>query len=49
MNALLQRSWFSLLTYFAPSIKDKMSRGQRQNDLYEFGRTIWHLEGGSNR
>ena len=26
-------SWFSLLTYFTPSVKEKMSRGQKQNDL----------------
>ena len=41
-------SWFSLLTYFAPSVKEKMSSRQKQNDLYEFRRTILHLEGGSN-
>ena len=42
-------SWFSLLTYFVPSVKKKMSKRQKQNDLYEFRRTIWHLEGASNR
>ena len=31
------------------SVKEKMSRRQKQNDLYEFRRMIWHLEGGSNR
>ena len=36
-------------TYFAPSVKEKMSRRQKQNDLYEFRRTILHLEGRSNR
>ena len=38
---------FSLI--FAPSVKEKMSRRQKQNDLYEFRRTILHLEGESNR
>ena len=27
----------------------KMSKRQKQSNLYEFKRTIWHLEGGSNR
>ena len=40
---------FRFFLNFAPSVKEKMSRRQKQNDLYEFRHTIWHLEGESNQ
>ena len=44
-SAAVEAGFRFLLTYY----KEKMSRRQKQNDLYQFSRTIWHLEGRSNR